>query len=127
MSSPYNSVDRSWPVQVEFDESGSVAKLLLNESWYEPMKWVYDRWKSLMAIGETVDVSESPIGEVGLPEIPELTVEVGWLGLKIFVIRLVMLAAEKGIELSKFELHTGGWGPCQIGWSPMGGVLYREV
>lgn len=127
MSAPYNSIDRSWPVQVELDESGTVAKLLLNESWYGPMKWVYDRWKSLVAIGNTVDVSESSIGDVGLPEMPALTVNVGWIGLKIFVIRLVMLAAEKGIELSKFELYSGGWGPCQIGWSPMGGVLYREV
>jgi hypothetical protein len=121
-SDVYNTLERAWPIQIETDSEGKLLKVLLKESWYEPLKRLYDYWEELYACSESISIDG-----LTLPEFPEFSIEIGVLGIKIFVIRAVIWAAKKGIGLSKFELRDGGWGAPRIGWSPMSAVMYEEV
>lgn len=121
---PYTALDHYWPIQLEPD------KLLVQDPWHRFAERIYNCYKRCSAIVGGAEFSTDFFDQLELPDLPAFPVEVGGLGVTVFVIRAVVYAAiwaaRQGIELSKFELHTGGFGVSGIGWTPMGAVLYRE-
>ena len=123
----YTQLDRYWPIQLEYGDSGDPVKLLIKDQFAPFAEKIYNLYKrvsDLSVISEWTNLTDK------LPEIPKVTVEFG--GVAIFVVRIlisaVLWAARRGIELSRFKLHTGGWigDGGGVGWTPMGGVIYRE-
>jgi hypothetical protein len=101
------------------------VRLLVRESWYSIAEPIYGWCSKLSVISEVVDFDD-----IDLPELPEMPIELDGLGVTVFLLRLVLStvvwAVKHGIELSKFELHRGWAGPAELGWTPVGSVLYRE-
>lgn len=124
----YTYIDQYWPIQMEFYDSGKPIKLLIKEQFAPFADKVYDAYKRASEAYYAIDKWTNLTDKLQLPEIPELTVE--FAGVAIFIVRIlvsaVVWAARRGVELSRFKLHTGGFGECSIGWTPMGGILYRE-
>lgn len=123
----YTYLDQYWPIQVEFDDSDKPIKLLIKEQFAPFAEKVYNAYKrgseAYAVFDEWTNLTDK------LPEIPEVTVEFG--GVAVFVVRIlisaVVWAVRYSVEISRFKFHTGGWiGEGGIGWTPMGGVIYRE-
>jgi len=127
--SPYSAVDHYWPIQVEFNDAGNPVKLLIKDTWYSFAKPIYELYKWVSNRSGVADVSDL-LSQFDVPEIPEFVVELDGVGLRIFALRVVVFAVrwavDQAIELSKFKLTQGWMGTINIGWTPMGGILYRE-
>lgn len=126
----YTYIDQYWPIQVEFTDSGKPIKLLIKEQFAPFAERVYNAYKRGSEAFSVIDGGTNLTDVLQLPQIPEVSVEFG--GVAVFIVRIlisaVVWAARRGVELSRFKLHTGwfmGEKGC-IGWTPMGGVIYRE-
>jgi len=105
------------------------VKLLIKDTWYSFAKPIYELYKWVSNRSGVADVSDL-LSQFDVPEIPEFVVELDGVGLRIFALRVVVFAVrwavDQAIELSKFKLTQGWMGTINIGWTPMGGILYRE-
>lgn len=125
----YTSLDRIWPMQLEFNHDGKPMKLLIKDAFApfaEAVYRVYNRISDIAFVDEKINLSD----KIPLLDVTEMME--GFDGVSVFVARLlisaVVWAVKRGIELSRFKLHTGGMlKKGGIGWTPMGGVIYREV
>lgn len=126
----YTYLDRYWPIQVEFADSDKPIKLLIKEQFAPFAEQVYNAYKHGSDAYSVIDGLTNLTDKLQLPKIPEVTVEFG--GVAVFIVRILISAAiwavQHGIELSRFKLHTGGTmgEGGGIGWTPAGGVIYRE-
>ena len=125
----YTYLDRFWPIQVEIDDSGKPVKLLIKDQFAPFAETVYSAYKRTSEAYSAIDGLTNLTDKLQLPEFPEVTVEFG--GVAVFIVRIlvsaVFWAARRGVELSRFKLHPGGFmGDGGIGWTPMGGVIYEE-
>lgn len=122
----YTYIDRYWPIQVEFDES-QPTKLLVKDQYASIFDTLYTVYKQASDIYTVLDWADL-LDTLNLPDISAVGIEfanVAVIVLKV-LIAAVQWAVERDIEISQFDLFTGGMGGCRIGWTPMGGVLYRE-
>jgi hypothetical protein len=128
--SPYTAIDYYWPVEFEYDNSDQPNKLIVKDLWYGFVERIYNWYQEYSNLFSGVSFSMDILDQLGLPKVPEVPVKLDGLGVIVFVIRFVVhaaiWAARRSIELSKFKLHSGGWGASGIGWTPMGAIIYRE-
>lgn len=126
----YTPLEQAWPVIFKPGIEGEPPKLLIKESWYSYAQQVYEWYQQISELASVVDISTGSLPLDTVPALPEFPMELRGLGVTLYLGRVVIAAVKwavtRGIHLSQFKLHPGGWGASGIGWTPEGFILYRE-